>query len=190
MPTEAPTSNPANSANTKGTPCDLYSQALTMIVSARLAATDRSIPPMRMTSVAPAAMIPISEDCDRMLLRLLEVRKSGERKDSAITMRTRPMIGPPSVRARASSRPATGRSVAVGRETSESGVVSCRTCVLLFIVSPRTKPGSWYSYADLRYGHTHDRFRIGLAVRKDRPSASAGHDQNAMGQAENFFQFG
>jgi hypothetical protein len=60
-----------------------------------VAARERSIPPTRITSASPAAMIPRSEICEMMFWILRTVRKNGDAMDRPMTMITRPIIGPP-----------------------------------------------------------------------------------------------
>jgi hypothetical protein len=95
-PIAAPSSKPTMRATTNGIPTVLYSHAVNIIVSAMTAATDRSIPPTRMTRKAPAAMIPMSAIWAMMLVRFVTVRKNGDRNDSTMIMMMSPAMGPPS----------------------------------------------------------------------------------------------
>ena len=58
-----------------GTPRSRKDQAVTIKLTARTAPTDRSMPPVMMTSAAPTDMMPISEIWLNTSTRFLTVRK-------------------------------------------------------------------------------------------------------------------
>lgn len=55
VPLAAPTSRTSGMTVARGQPCDSTSQAVSMVERATMEPTDRSMPPVRMTKVAPTA---------------------------------------------------------------------------------------------------------------------------------------
>src|SRR5689334_21154866 len=91
------------------------------MLTASVEPTDRSMPPMRMTSASPTAIIPMSATCVMMLSRLRGVRKYGDRIDIAMKMTTRPISGPGTARNTEPSRPLGALAGAAGAAVAPAG---------------------------------------------------------------------
>ena len=200
-PTRPPSSSPASSAAEKGTPWLRYSQAVNIMVRAITAATDRSMPPIRITTAAPAAMIPTSDTCVTMLLRFRVVRKNGDRNDIAITMTRRPPSGPPSPfnPSRTALSRCRGLSMSgAGACSRASGAEFLPLSMLRMLMIPprwtgsrRCLPRSCREPAcRLRNGEPHDRLRAGIRTVKDATLPTTGHHENPVGQAQHFLELG
>jgi hypothetical protein len=76
-------------ANTTGIPASI-APAATVMLRARTAPTDRSMPPVRITIVIPTAMIALIETCRRTLLKFAVVRNWFDRNIIIVQRSTRP----------------------------------------------------------------------------------------------------
>src|SRR3954451_13320974 len=90
-----PKSRAAGIATAIGAPAALSTGAATAAMAA-VGPTDRSMPPVMMTSVMPSATQALIEDCCRTLSRLALVRKFGLRTANTITIASRPNSVPAS----------------------------------------------------------------------------------------------
>ena len=96
MPASAPMLRTSATVGSVPSPARIINEAAPTAQSASTAPTDRSMPPIRMTSVMPMAMMPFSEAKRTMLSRLLGSRKmlrpsrTGENKVERIRMAISP----------------------------------------------------------------------------------------------------
>src|SRR5690348_16323745 len=162
-PETAPAPMPASAAAGKRIPSGspLFRQlVVTTPVNATSAPTERSIPPVRMTNVIPAAMIAVIDVC-RVTLRMLSaVKKYGERS-------AKRRISSPSAAAIPNSE--TNAAILVRGEPSEGGMPLLQD-------------------AARREGH--DPLLGGLAAGEDPGDRPLVHDRDAVADAENFREIG
>ena len=94
MPHSAPVAMPRKTDGTSGTPALCESQPSIIIEKASTEPTERSMPPMRITSVIPMATIPPTVTWSRMFSQLRTWRKYREAKENRAQRRISPMSGP------------------------------------------------------------------------------------------------
>src|SRR3990172_9098960 len=164
-PNPVPTASPASNATASGAP-PFNTPASTAPAMARTEPTDRSIPPVRITNVMPAAMIALIETWRVTLSRLPTVRNDGDSTVSAAINNTM-AAGSPNrcTRIRSSTleapRPA-GRGAA-----SVAGCTSIRPPC----------------------GAGHDRLLRGIGPRELACHLAFVHHQDSIRHAEDFRQF-
>ena len=93
-PHAAPTTTARTIASGNGRFLSFASQPMTIIESAKIEPTDRSMPPMTMTAVMPIAMIPRTVTWSTTLSPLRSDRKYGLRTANTAHRRTSPTSGP------------------------------------------------------------------------------------------------
>ncbi len=99
-PDNAPAVSPTRTASGNETvigSCSFSTSVVRMPASARSEPTDKSIPPVRITNVIPAAIIAVMETCKETLRRLSVVRKYGERNEKTRSSTTNAMPIPSSL---------------------------------------------------------------------------------------------
>jgi hypothetical protein len=96
-PQATPNPRPSAVARSGGTPLESIDAEITA-EKAAVDPTDKSIPPVMMTSVIPIAKQALIEDCWRMLTRFASVRNVGVIKENTRQIRMRPTRVPDSRR--------------------------------------------------------------------------------------------
>ena len=83
-PIIVPTPIPAITAIIIGALKSLITVAVTTPLRAIIAPTERSIPPVMMTNVIPTAIIPITDVCKAIVIKLLNLKKYGDKTPNNI----------------------------------------------------------------------------------------------------------
>src|SRR5438093_1325328 len=159
-PNAAPTANPAPMPTSSGRPAESR-PAMTAPETASTEPTLRSMPPVRMTKVMPAAITALMETCRAMLSRLLTVRNDSLRSERMTTSNAKAMTIPN--RRRTLPRRARGsfRSAARLRRSDTT-------------VHPPSR-------------RRHDRLLGGLGAGELRGDHAFMHDEDAVTHAEDLF---
>src|SRR5213593_1764461 len=159
-PNAAPTASPAPMPTSSGRPAESR-PAMTAPETASTEPTLRSMPPVRMTKVMPAAITALMETCRAMLSRLLTVKNDPLRSERMTTSNAKAMTIPN--RRRALPRRARGS----------------------FRSAARLSPSNSTSHPPGR--RRHDRLLGGLGAGELRGNHTFMHDQDAVAHAEDLF---